>query len=213
MDDMDHDMHAGPPPIPILTGFLGAGKTTGLNHILTSDHGLRVAVPINGFGSITIDADLVVGVEGNVISLANGCICCTIRDDLISARRPLRRAALPVCLRAVDGTLEAVRVHGPSGRAKDEGTQAMAEGLKKMTHWHTKAFSGVPEPIYNLTIDAVHTDHYAMGYMIKRVNLRIGMVTLMAYDHELINEPIAGVHAWRIEVLKPTRTCFHTSRS
>ena len=85
MDYIDHDLNAGPPPIPltILTCFLGAGKTTLLNRILNGDHGLRVAVLVNDFGSITIDADLVVGVEGNVISLANGCICCTIRDGLI----------------------------------------------------------------------------------------------------------------------------------
>ena len=83
MDDMDHDLHAGPPPITILTGFLGAGKTTRLNRILTGDQGLRVAVLVTDFGSITINADLVVGVKGNVISLANGRICCTIRDDLI----------------------------------------------------------------------------------------------------------------------------------
>src|SRR5215475_5808178 len=85
MDDMDHDLRAGPPPIPIpiLTGCLSAGKKMGLHHILTGDHGLRVAVLVNDFGSIILDADLVVGVEGNVISLANGCICCTIRDGLI----------------------------------------------------------------------------------------------------------------------------------
>jgi G3E family GTPase len=86
MDHIDHDLTVGPPPIPvtILTGFLGAGKTTLLNRILTGNHGLRVAVLVNDFGSINIDAELVVGVESNVISLANGCICCTIRDDLIA---------------------------------------------------------------------------------------------------------------------------------
>ncbi len=70
-------------PITILTGFLGAGKTTLLNRILSGDHGLRVAVLVNDFGSINVDADLVVGVEDDVMSLANGCICCSIRDDLI----------------------------------------------------------------------------------------------------------------------------------
>ncbi len=74
-------------PLTVLTGFLGAGKTTLLNRILTGDHGLRIAVLVNDFGSINIDADLVVGVEsdGDVISLANGCVCCNVRDDLVTA--------------------------------------------------------------------------------------------------------------------------------
>jgi G3E family GTPase len=72
-------------PITILTGFLGAGKTTLLNRILTGNHGLRVGVLVNDFGSINIDAELVVGVDGNMMSLANGCVCCQIRDDLIES--------------------------------------------------------------------------------------------------------------------------------
>ena len=70
-------------PLTILTGFLGSGKTTLLNRILNGDHGLRVAVLVNDFGSVNIDAELIVGVEENVMSLANGCVCCTIRDDLV----------------------------------------------------------------------------------------------------------------------------------
>jgi G3E family GTPase len=72
-------------PITILTGFLGAGKTTLLNRILTGNHGLRVGVLVNDFGSINIDAELAVGVDGNMISLANGCVCCQIRDDLVES--------------------------------------------------------------------------------------------------------------------------------
>ncbi len=72
-------------PMTILTGFLGAGKTTLLNRILTGNHGLRVGVLVNDFGSINIDAQLVVGVDHNMISLANGCVCCQIRDDLIES--------------------------------------------------------------------------------------------------------------------------------
>ncbi len=73
----------GATPVTIISGFLGAGKTTLLNRILNGEHGLRVAVLVNDFGSINIDADLVVGVEDDVVSLANGCVCCSIRDDLI----------------------------------------------------------------------------------------------------------------------------------
>jgi G3E family GTPase len=72
-------------PITVLTGFLGAGKTTLLNRMLTGDHGLRVGVLVNDFGSINIDAEIVVGVDGNMMSLANGCVCCQIRDDLIES--------------------------------------------------------------------------------------------------------------------------------
>lgn len=79
-------------PLTLLTGFLGAGKTTLLNRLLHADHGLKVAVLVNDFGAINIDTQLVVGVEGETISLANGCICCTIRDDL-------RQAALQLVAR------------------------------------------------------------------------------------------------------------------
>ncbi|MFZ0794748.1 MAG: GTP-binding protein, partial [Candidatus Korobacteraceae bacterium] len=86
---IDHDVRTDPAitPITVLTGFLGAGKTTLLNRILNGDHGLRIAVMVNDFGSINIDADLVVGVEacGDLINLSNGCICCSMRDDMLTA--------------------------------------------------------------------------------------------------------------------------------
>ena len=75
----------GPIPVTLIAGFLGAGKTTLLNRILKGEHGLRIAVLVNDFGTVNIDSELIVGVEGETVSLSNGCICCTIRDDLLNA--------------------------------------------------------------------------------------------------------------------------------
>ncbi len=72
-------------PVTLVAGFLGAGKTTLLNRILSEHHGFRIGVLVNDFGDVSIDSQLVTNVEGETISLANGCICCTIRDDLVDA--------------------------------------------------------------------------------------------------------------------------------
>jgi G3E family GTPase len=70
-------------PVTVLTGYLGAGKTTLLNRILSEPHGQKFAVIVNEFGEIGIDNDLVVGADEEVFEMNNGCICCTVRGDLI----------------------------------------------------------------------------------------------------------------------------------
>jgi G3E family GTPase len=70
-------------PVTVLTGYLGAGKTTLLNRILSEDHGQRYAVIVNEFGEIGIDGSLVVGADEEVFEMNNGCVCCTVRGDLI----------------------------------------------------------------------------------------------------------------------------------
>ncbi len=70
-------------PVTVLTGYLGAGKTTLLNRILTHEHGLKVAVIVNEFGEVGIDHQLVVDADEEIFEMNNGCICCTVRGDLI----------------------------------------------------------------------------------------------------------------------------------
>jgi G3E family GTPase len=81
-------MTAQPPsrtPVVIITGFLGSGKTTLLNHLLTSNRLGRVAALVNDFGSVNIDAQLVAPVADEVVQLTNGCVCCTINGNLLTA--------------------------------------------------------------------------------------------------------------------------------
>jgi G3E family GTPase len=72
-----------PIPVTVLTGYLGAGKTTLLNRILTHEHGMKVAVIVNEFGEVGIDHQLVVNTDEEIFEMNNGCICCTVRGDLI----------------------------------------------------------------------------------------------------------------------------------
>src|SRR3979411_2491155 len=85
-------------PVTVLTGYLGAGKTTLLNRILTEQHGKKYAVIVNEFGEVGIDNDLIVDADEEIFEMNNGCICCTVRGDLIRIVAGLMRRG-----RAFDG--------------------------------------------------------------------------------------------------------------
>src|SRR3954453_11045529 len=80
-----------PVPILLVTGFLGAGKTTVVNHLLAHAEGRRIAAVVNDFGAINIDAELIEGASDGVVSLANGCICCSLEGDLLRTLANLLR--------------------------------------------------------------------------------------------------------------------------
>ena len=78
-------------PVLLVTGFLGAGKTTVVNRMLADADGRRIAAVVNDFGSINIDAELIAGASDGVVSLANGCICCSLEGDLLRTLAALLR--------------------------------------------------------------------------------------------------------------------------
>lgn len=80
-----------PVPILLVAGFLGAGKTTVVNHLLANAEGKRIAAVVNDFGAVNIDAELIAGASDGVVSLSNGCICCTLEGDLIRTLATLLR--------------------------------------------------------------------------------------------------------------------------
>jgi G3E family GTPase len=85
-----------PVPILLIAGFLGAGKTTAVNHILANADGRRIAAVVNDFGAINIDAELIAGASDGIVSLTNGCICCSLGGDLLRTLAGiLRRSPRP----------------------------------------------------------------------------------------------------------------------
>ena len=80
-------------PVTIVGGYLGSGKTTLINSVISEDHGLKLALLINDFGDINIDASLIESQDVDVLSLSNGCVCCTLTDDFSQTMEQIKNSA------------------------------------------------------------------------------------------------------------------------
>jgi G3E family GTPase len=110
--DLNVDVRGERVPLTLLTGFLGAGKTTVLNRILSGGHAQRIAVLVNDFGALDIAEELIAERDGNTLRLTNGCICCSLKEDLVGAVTELLGGDMPDHI-----LLEASGVADPTGIA------------------------------------------------------------------------------------------------
>lgn len=112
-----------PLPVTVVGGFLGSGKTTLVNHVLAGDHGRRVAVIVNDFGAVNIDAALLASAEGGVVSLANGCVCCALNAGLVDQLEALltRTADLDHVLIEASGVADPGRIMDTIRHARFRG--------------------------------------------------------------------------------------------
>ncbi|MEH3118118.1 MAG: GTP-binding protein [Methylorubrum populi] len=136
-------------PVTVLTGYLGAGKTTLLNRILTERHGKRYAVIVNEFGEIGIDNDLVVGADEEVFEMNNGCVCCTVRGDLIRIMDGLvkRRGKFDAIIVETTGLADPAPVAQTFFVDQDVGEAARLDAVVTVAdaQWLTDRLADAPE--------------------------------------------------------------------
>ena len=97
-------------PLTVIGGYLGAGKTTLINRLLAGEHSRHLGVLINDFGDINIDVDLIAQHDGETLALTNGCVCCSIADDLGAALESMRTKEIDHVLIEASGVAQPARV-------------------------------------------------------------------------------------------------------
>lgn len=189
-------------PVTILTGFLGAGKTTLLNHILTSDHGQKIAVIVNEFGEVGIDNQLVVGADEEIFEMNNGCICCTVRGDLIRILGSLMDAKLGRTERKVEFDRVLIETTGLADPAPVAQTFFVDEEMA--TFYKLDAIVTV--------VDAKHANqHLDEGHEAQEQVAFADLLLLNKVD--LVEEPELNSLEQRLRQMNPAAKIYHTQKS
>jgi len=181
-------------PVTVLTGYLGSGKTTLLNRILSETHGQRYAVIVNEFGEVGIDNDLIVNADEEIFEMNNGCICCTVRGDLIRILGGLMRRS-----RGFDGIL--VETTGLADPAPVAQTFFVDDEVRRRTKL---------DAIVTVT-DAKHLLHEIDRAPEAQEQLAFADVILLNKTDLVTAAELAQVQA-RIAAINPYATLHHTQR-
>lgn len=180
-------------PVLLVTGFLGAGKTTVINHLLTAPHGKRLAAVVNDFGAINIDAELLAGSAEGIVALQNGCICCTLQGDLLrTLSLLLRRDA------ALDGIV--IETSGVSDPAE------IVRSLLDPVVWREAALDTV---LCVADAQALADRPELLEDTLFLAQLRAGDVIALNKTDAVPSERLAGIRA-RLTALLPGRTVLET---
>ena len=176
-------------PLTIISGFLGSGKTSLLNHLLTQSAGRRITAMVNDFGALNIDAELIAAKHGNQITLANGCVCCSIGDDLMrSFMEVMQQSPLPdhIIIEA-SGVAEPSRIAGFAAvdrQLRLDGIVTLVDAGAHGTHAKDPYLSDN----YNKQIEAAHL------LLISKPDL-VDAATLENLEQELAAQSL--MYQWR----------------
>jgi G3E family GTPase len=181
-------------PVTLLTGYLGAGKTTLLNRILTHEHGKKIAVIVNEFGEVGIDHQLVIDADEEIFEMNNGCICCTVRGDLIRIIGNLMRRRDRFDYLVIETT-------GLADPAPVIQTFFVDDDVRAQTHLDAVV----------TVVDAKHVlQHWEAG----EVQEQIAFADVIALNKtDLVTPAELAILEKRIRALSPIAKIYHTQQS